>query len=287
MEKLPPQNECAGLGERSPIDRRKREGRRTRRPSPDAQVERIAVVAHSRPRPRASPDVIDVKLLGRFTLTLGGRSIGQWPRPSARRLCQIVLSSPGRRVGREPACRALFPALGGEAAARSLYRALSMARITLRELGPQAGGLLRADPNQIWADPGLDLAVDLDMHERALRTALLAEPGLARDSNIVQTLATRGIALEDELEAEWADAVQDRVEYLRQEARLELARDRWRGIGRPVPRRCWRHGRLASRLMPPVRRPPQRSCGHTWLRAVAPRPLAFTSAAVGLSPALG
>ena len=68
-----------------------------------------------------------------------------------------------------------------------------------------------------------------------LRTALLAEPGLARDSSLTRALATQGIPLEDEPEADWADAVRDRVESLRQEARLELARDRWRGLGRAHP----------------------------------------------------
>ena len=70
----------------------------------------------------SSPAVIDVRLLGRFVLTAEGRSIRSWPRPSARRLCQLVLVSPGRRISRESACEALFPSLSPEAAARSLYR---------------------------------------------------------------------------------------------------------------------------------------------------------------------
>ncbi len=77
----------------------------------------------------SSPPVIDVRLLGRFVVTGGGRSIRSWPRPSARRLCQLVLVSPGRRVSRDSACEALFPSLSPEAAARSLYKALSMARL--------------------------------------------------------------------------------------------------------------------------------------------------------------
>ena len=44
-----------------------------------------------------------------------------------------------------------------------------------------------------------------------------------------------GVPLEDEPEAEWAARVRERVEYLRQEARLELARDRSRGVGRAHP----------------------------------------------------
>ena len=197
--------------------------------------ETIVAVAQSLPRSNGNADVVEVKLLGRFTVTLGGRSVGPWPRPSARRLCQVLLVSPGRRVSRVSACEALFPSLSPEAAARQLYRVQSMARQALRELGPQASRLLCADSSQIWADPSVVLAVDLDAHEEALRAALRASPGNGRDAALVGALATRGVPLEDEPEAEWAATVRERVEYLRQEARLELARDRLRGVGRAHP----------------------------------------------------
>ena len=203
--------------------------------------ERIGTVVVPRAERRGSPQligsppVIDVRLLGRFVVTGGGRSIRSWPRPSARRLCQLVLVSPGRRVSRESACEALFPSLSPEAAARSLYKAQSMARLALKELGPQAAGLLCADPSQIWADPAVALAVDLDAHEEALRAALQASPGPGRDVSLVEVLSTGGAPLEDEPEAEWAARVRERVQYLRQEARLELARDRFRGVGRARP----------------------------------------------------
>jgi DNA-binding SARP family transcriptional activator len=184
---------------------------------------------------RARTPVIDVRLLGRFVVTAGGRSIRAWPRPSARRLCQLVLVSPGRRISRESACEALFPSLAPEAAARSLYKVQSIARLALKELGPEAAGLLCADPAQIWADPAVVLAVDLDAHEEALQAALQASPGQGRDVSLVEVLSTGGVPLEDEPEAEWAARVRERVEYLRQEARLELARDRSRGIGRARP----------------------------------------------------
>ena len=110
-----------------------------------------------------------------------------------------------------------------------------MARLALKDLGPAATGLLCADPSQIWADPAVALAVDLDAHEEALDVALRATPGHGRDAALVKVLSTGGVPLEDEPEAEWAAAVRERVEYLRQEARLELARDRSRGVGRAHP----------------------------------------------------
>ena len=179
--------------------------------------------------------VIDVCLLGRFIVSGGGKSICTWARPSARRLCQLVLVSSGRRVSRQYAYEALFPSLSPEAAARQLYKAQSMARRALKELGPQAARLLCADPSQIWADPNVALAVDLDVYEEAVRAALRAPPGSQRDAALVQALSAGRVPLEDEPEAEWATRVRERVEYLRQEARLELARDRSRGIGLAHP----------------------------------------------------
>ena len=40
------------------------------------------------------------KLLGHFLITLGDTSGGPWRRPTGKRLCELVLVSPGRRVSR-------------------------------------------------------------------------------------------------------------------------------------------------------------------------------------------
>ena len=92
---------------------------------------------------------MQVKLLGPFSVTSGGRTAGPWPRPSARRLCELVLVSPGRRVSRDLVCEELFPGLDPRAAARSVSKALSMARVALSGLGPHADALLMADLTQI------------------------------------------------------------------------------------------------------------------------------------------
>src|SRR5690348_7242326 len=87
---------------------------------------------------------VRVRLLGPFSVVSGGRAAGPWPRPSARRLCQLVLVSPGRRVSRDLACDELFPDLDPRAAARSVSKALSMARAALSNLGESAPPLLEA-----------------------------------------------------------------------------------------------------------------------------------------------
>ena len=179
---------------------------------------------------------VRVRLLGPFSVVSGGRAAGPWPRPSARRLCQLVLVSPGRRVSRDLACDELFPDLDPRAAARSVSKALSMARAALAGLagpGEPAASLLEADLTHIWASPAVE--VDAAEHEQALRAALAMGPGHERDGLLAATLAEDGELLADEPYADWALRPRERLEALRQEARLALARDRAKGAGDARP----------------------------------------------------
>ena len=94
---------------------------------------------------------VRVRLLGPFSVVSGGRAAGPWPRPSARRLCQLVLVSPGRRVSRDLVCEELFADLDPRAAARSVSKALSMARAALAGARARA----RARPARGRPDPHL------------------------------------------------------------------------------------------------------------------------------------
>ncbi|HET9102500.1 MAG TPA: BTAD domain-containing putative transcriptional regulator, partial [Solirubrobacteraceae bacterium] len=177
--------------------------------------------------------VVRVRLLGPFSVVSGGRAAGPWPRPSARRLCQLVLVSPGRRVSRDLVCEELFADLDPRAAARSVSKALSMARAALAPLGEPATSLLEADLTHIWADPAVE--VDAARHEQALRAALAITPGRERDGLLATALADDGELLADEPYADWALRPRERLEALRQEARLALARDRAKGAGDSRP----------------------------------------------------
>src|SRR5439155_23459442 len=115
-------------------------------------------------RRRAGPAMHDngnvavrARLLGPFSVVSGGRAAGPWPRRGARRLCQLVLVSPGRRVSRDLACDELFPDLDPRSAARSVSKALSMARAALSNLGESAPTLLEADLTHIWASPAVEV----------------------------------------------------------------------------------------------------------------------------------
>jgi class 3 adenylate cyclase len=174
------------------------------------------------------------RLLGPLSVSLGELSAGPWERPSARRLLELVLVSPGRRIGKEVACEALFPHLASEAAARALYKAKSMAKATLSGLGDAAAGLLVADGALIFLmnSDGLALEVDFEEHQKGLKSGLSMPPGLCRDDALVAALSEEGILLQDEPYADWALRPREALESLRREARLALARDRARGFGR-------------------------------------------------------
>ncbi len=171
--------------------------------------------------------IVQVRLLGTFGVSAGGRTAAPWPRPSARRLCARVLVAPGRRISRDLACEDLFPDLDPHAAARAVSKALSMARAALADLGED---VLLADLTHIWASP--TARIDAEAHDAALRAALAMGPGRERDDLLVAALAEDGELLADEPYADWALRPRERLDALRQEARLTLARDRAKGAGR-------------------------------------------------------
>ena len=171
-----------------------------------------------------------IRLLGEFAIASGGRAATAWPRPSARRLCELVLVSPGRRISRDLACDELFPRLEPRTAARSLSKALSMARGALAGLGEPGAALLAADLGHIWVAGSVE--VDAETHAAALRAGLAMAPGKDRDETLAAALAEDGELLADEPYADWAAGPRERLDALRQEARLALARDRAMGSGR-------------------------------------------------------
>ncbi len=183
----------------------------------------------------SSDSRLRVSILGPFTIKLGERSAGPWYRPPAKRLCELVMVSPGLRIGREVARELLFADLEPAASAKALSRALSLAREALSMLGEEVAGRLRADRAHIWFSADALVEVDMVAHEEALRLALAMEPGALRDASLSVAVAEGGVLLEDEPYAEWALRPREALELVRQRARLELARDRARGRGRSSP----------------------------------------------------
>jgi class 3 adenylate cyclase/tetratricopeptide (TPR) repeat protein len=195
----------------------------------------VAGVSEAAPagEPAAAGPAVQATLLGEFAITAGNQAAGPWPRPSARRICALLLVSPGRRLTRDLACDELFPRLEPRAAARSLSKALSMARAALAELGEPGVALLGADLTHLWLSR--EIVADADTQADVLRAGLAMPPGQERDDALTRALAEDGELLPDEPYSDWADRARDRLNALRQEARLVLARDRSKGKGRSAP----------------------------------------------------
>jgi class 3 adenylate cyclase/tetratricopeptide (TPR) repeat protein len=179
--------------------------------------------------------LVRVQLLGRFAISAGGREAGPWQRPPAKRLCELVLVSPGRRVSRDLACEMLFAGHTTADVARALIKALTLARSVLANLGGTSADLLRADRASIWVPAEVAVEVDSEIHEQRLRAGLALAPGQSRDEHLAAALTDVGMLLADEPYADWAIAPRERLESLRQLARMALARDRAKGAGRCGP----------------------------------------------------
>jgi class 3 adenylate cyclase len=171
-------------------------------------------------------------MLGSFFVLSNGRPAGPWARPTAKRLIALLLLSPGMRMRRQAVGEALFPTVRPDRTANEVSKALTMAKSVLSQLGGPAAEWLRSDANYVWLDGAVAVDVDFNQQENALHQALGMEPGPVRDGAITAALEERGDLLEDENSPEWAIYPQERLSALRQEARLELARDRARGKGR-------------------------------------------------------
>ena len=185
--------------------------------------------------PGGGATALQVKLLGPFSVSLGSQTAGPWPRPVAKRLCGLVLVSAGGESRVRPRARRSFLALVPARQLAALSKALSMAHAALSALGPHGKELILGDRNYVWANPAIPLNVDVAAQEEGLHLALAAEPGPQRDDLIVEALAGEGRLLEDEPLADWAVRPREHLEWVRQEGRLALARDRAKGFGRSSP----------------------------------------------------
>jgi predicted ATPase/DNA-binding SARP family transcriptional activator len=179
--------------------------------------------------------VVRVQLLGSFAISFGAQTAGPWPRLSAKRLVALVFLSPRRRISKEVASDTLFGYLAPRAATNALNNALSAARTVLIGLGDGGAGILCTDRTHIYIPDDAAVVVDLELHERALHTALGMAPGGGRDAALVDALSEERVLVEDEAYSDWVLRRHESLELARQDARLTLARDRSAGFGRPGP----------------------------------------------------
>ncbi|MEU6373640.1 AAA family ATPase [Streptomyces sp. NPDC046909] len=173
---------------------------------------------------RSAPPVLRLYLLGGFRAerTDGAPVADRWPRPSSRRLVELLAVSPGRVRHREEIIEMCWPDTAGTPAALgSLRVALHAARRALQpELTPRTpsayllseGALLRLAPDTVWIDA--DRAETLA--ERALRTKTTADLATALDT-------FTGELLPEHRYTPWVEARRERLDALRESVRLTLA----------------------------------------------------------------
>src|SRR5947209_3316677 len=164
-----------------------------------------------------------------------------WHRRRARALLGCLLSSPGRRLGREQAMEALWPELDMETAANRLNGAVHELRQILepeiarpaasRMLRLERDVLLLADANQIW--------IDADIFEGLINKANVTSDPMQAEQLLEEAAQLYGgDYLLEELYSEWAIA------------RRESLRRGWMGLLLYLAELRASRGALASAIEP-------------------------------------
>ena len=192
--------------------------------APDAGRVRQALDALDAPLAAGSaiPARVEVRVLGRFGVTVDGRPVPDvaWRRASPARLVKLLALADGRALHREQVMETLWPTLAPEAAAANLHRAASQAR---GALGARGAIVLRGGWVRLWPDAELD--IDVERFERHARPALAR--GDPEDCAALAETASAGLLPEDP----YLDWVQDRRAQVH-ELRLALLKGahRWKEV---------------------------------------------------------
>ena len=162
-----------------------------------------------------------VQLLGRFEVRAGDRTVLErsFPRRKAQALIKLLGLHPGHRLHREQALDLLWPSLGPEEAANSLYKNLHFIRRAMAAAGQTAPLVLAANNMvELAADASVDADEFIDLAEqaRASRTDTdLYEAALA---------AYAGDLLPEDLYEEWTEPLRHELSETRNRLLLEVAR---------------------------------------------------------------
>ncbi len=187
------------------------------------------------------PSRLDVKLLGRFEVSVDGAAIGadNWPSLRAAHLLQLLSLQPGRRIARDLAIDALWPQLDPEAGAANLRKALHHAR---QALGRHDGITLQAGELLLW--PERPVGEDIDDFEIQAQAALQQ-----RDPAECADVASRygGDLLPGARYEPWTEPARERLRALH----LELLRAGalWEDLARHEPTDEPAHRALMQRAL--------------------------------------
>jgi DNA-binding SARP family transcriptional activator len=153
-----------------------------------------------------APVVVDIRVLGGFTITVDNAAHRSWPRRSAGSLLKLLALSSDRRLHRERVIDALWPDLTLERAAPRLHKAAHYAR---RELSSDDAVVLRGDSVALF--PSAVVRVDLVAFEQAAETAMRS--GDADDVAGALDLYA-GELLPDDVYEPWSSQPRERAHHL-------------------------------------------------------------------------
>jgi DNA-binding SARP family transcriptional activator/tetratricopeptide (TPR) repeat protein len=153
-----------------------------------------------------APLVVDIRVLGGFTITVDGDAHRSWPRRTAGSLVKLLALSADRRLHRERVIDALWPDVTLDRAAPRLHKAAHYAR---RTLASDDAVVLRGDSVALF--PSAAVRVDLDAFERAAEEAMRS--GDADDAIVALDLYA-GDLLPDDLYEPWSSQPRERAHHL-------------------------------------------------------------------------
>jgi predicted ATPase/DNA-binding SARP family transcriptional activator/DNA-binding CsgD family transcriptional regulator len=166
------------------------------------------------------PEILRVRLLGGFSVSVGSRTIQQnaWSLRKAAALVKVLALAPRHRLHREQVVDALWPDSGKKAASNSLRKTLHAARRTLdpvegsRYLASENDSLVLCSGSSIW--------VDVEAFEEAATTARLGQDPAAYRAAL--DLYAGDLLPEDRYE-EWAEERRQELRGMFLSLLIELA----------------------------------------------------------------
>lgn len=175
-------------------------------------AEVLELLAAREAAPALRPDLIRFDVLGRFEVSLAGRTVpdSAWHRPLAARLVRFLLVQEGRAVPEDEIFAAFWPDMPAAAARQNLRVAARHARAALDP--GDAGQSLLERRDRTWR-LRLDEDVQIDAAEfEAAATAALASEGPARRRLLEHAAgAWRGEPMPEERYSDWATLWRERL----------------------------------------------------------------------------
>lgn len=162
------------------------------------------------PRPAALPKkhTLQVRCLGKFTLTCNGKTVNKWQSVKAKDLFQYLMTRPREPVAKEALMEILWPDCDPQSANNNLKSAIHGLRRTLEQLpGDDTLNPVIFVQGSYMVDPEVDLWLDIEDFEKHWT----AGRRLEKDGRIIEAVHEfeageqlyQGDYLQDELYEEW------------------------------------------------------------------------------------